>query len=163
MDFPTIDAAAATSPRRLTVMSEACSNNPVSLLVGLADSLRMFFDECAVQVGLTPAQGHALMAIEGPTRMGDLAAQQTCDPSSVTSMIGRLERDGFVQRVVDPHDARARLVQLSRKGTATRARLATLLARATDVIDGLPAEQRAELAALFAPERAASAADSARR
>ena len=96
-------------------MSEECSNNPVALLVALADRLRTFFDECAVQVGLTPAQGHALMAIEGPTRMGDLAAQQTCDPSSVTSMIGRLERDGFVQRVVDPHDARARLVQLSRK------------------------------------------------
>jgi DNA-binding MarR family transcriptional regulator len=131
-------------------MSEECSNNPVALLVGLADRLRMYFDECAVQVGLTPAQGHALMAIEGPTRMGDLAAQQTCDPSSVTSMIGRLERDGFVQRVVDPHDARARLVQLSRKGATTRTRLAGLLAGASSVIDELPVEHRAALATLFA-------------
>lgn len=144
-------------------MSEECSNNPVALLVALADRLRTFFDECAVQVGLTPAQSHALMAIEGPTRMGDLAAQQTCDPSSVTSMISRLERDGFVQRVVDPHDARARLVQLSRKGTAARTKLAALLAGATDVIDELPNEQRAELAALFAPSQAAAAAEGVRR
>lgn len=144
-------------------MSEECTNNPVALLVALADRLRTFFDECAVQVGLTPAQGHALMAIEGPTRMGDLAAQQTCDPSSVTSMIGRLERDGFVQRVVDPHDARARLVQLSRKGSATRTKLATLLANATSVIDDLPPEQRAALAGLFAGEPAAAAAAGLRR
>jgi len=130
-------------------MSSECERNPFALLIDLADRLRAFFDERAAQVGLTPAQAQALLRIEDPTRMGDLAEQQTCDPSSVTAMITRLEREGFVQRVVDPADARARLVQLSPKGRRTRAKLVALVADATTVVEALPTEQRAALVELF--------------
>lgn len=138
-------------------MASSCEN-PLALLVGLADQLTTYFDECAAKVGLTSAQGHALMTIEGPTRMGDLAQQQTCDPSTVTSMIQRLERDGYVRRTIDPADARARLVQLSAKGSRARGKLEALLAHASSVIDELPAEERAALALLFAPRQVAAEA-----
>ena len=135
-------------------MSSACDQNPFGLLIGLAQRLQDFFDERAAQVGLTPGQAHALMHIEGPTRMGDLAEQQTCDPSTVTAMVQRLERDGYVQRVIDPNDARARLIQLTALGHTTRRQLAALVEEVPTVISDLPAEQRNALAALFAAETA---------
>ena len=116
-------------------MSAGCDQNPFALLIGLAQRLQVFFDERAAQVGLTPGQAHALMHIEGPTRMGDLAEQQTCDPSTVTAMVRRLERDGYVQRVTDPNDARARLVQLTPLGRKARTRLAALVAETPTMID----------------------------
>ncbi|MDP2291963.1 MAG: MarR family winged helix-turn-helix transcriptional regulator [Actinomycetota bacterium] len=130
-------------------MASDCDENPFALLIGLADRLTEFFDRCASAVGLTPAQAQALMHIEEPTRMGDLAHLQTCDPSTATAMVQRLERDGLVVRVIDPHDARARLVQLSPKGRRTRTRLAAMVSDAGSVIDDLPAEQRTALAQLF--------------
>ena len=135
-------------------MSAGCDQNPFALLIGLAERLQVFFDERAAQVGLTPGQAHALMHIEGPTRMGDLAEQQTCDPSTVTAMVQRLERDGYVQRVIDPNDARARLIQLTPLGRRARAKLAMLVDEAPTVIHDLPVDQRVALAALFSAETA---------
>jgi DNA-binding MarR family transcriptional regulator len=132
-------------------MSGSCDHDPFALLIGLAERLQAFFDQQAAQVGLTPGQAHALIRIEGPTRMGDLAEQQTCDPSTVTAMVQRLERDGYVHRVIDPNDARARLVQLTPHGERTRSRLVALVADSTSVIEELPSDRRAALAALFAP------------
>lgn len=149
MDHPTIAPRATGFCRTIQRMASDCDENPFAMLIGLADRLTSFFDQCATAVGLTSAQAQALMRIEEPTRMGDLAQQQTCDPSTVTAMVQRLERDGFVVRVIDPHDARARLVQLSPKGRRARARLATMVGDAGSVIDDLPAEHRTALAALF--------------
>ena len=135
-------------------MSTGCEQNPFALLIGLAQRLQVFFDERAARVGLTPGQAHALMHIEGPTRMGDLAEQQTCDPSTVTAMVQRLERDGYVQRVIDPNDARARLVQLTTLGRRARTKLAALLDDTPTVIAAMPTDQRRALAALFSAEAA---------
>jgi DNA-binding MarR family transcriptional regulator len=133
-------------------MSSCCEQNPFALLIDLAERLRMFFDAAAERVGLTSAQAHVLMRLEQPTRMGDLAEAKTCDPSSVTAMVRRLERDGLVQRVVDPTDARARLVQLTASGERARSGLAEAAAHADDVIRELPEEHRSALAALFAAD-----------
>jgi DNA-binding MarR family transcriptional regulator len=152
MDTPTIDAKQRCFSRTVGDMSASCEQNPFALLIDLAERLRAFFDAAAERVGLTGAQAHVLMRLEAPTRMGDLAEAKTCDPSSVTAMVRRLERDGLVQRVVDPTDARARLVQLTPAGVRARADLAEAAAHADDVILQLPEEHRSALAALFAAD-----------
>jgi DNA-binding MarR family transcriptional regulator len=69
-------------------------------------------------------------------------------------MVQRLERDGYVQRVIDPNDARARLIQLTSLGRRARAKLAMLVDEAPTVIHDLPVDQRVALAALFSAETA---------
>jgi DNA-binding MarR family transcriptional regulator len=131
-------------------MSASCENSPLAMLVTLADQLRLRFEEAAASVGLTPAQAEIITKIEGQTRMGDLAQQKVCDPSSVTTMVRRLERDGVVVRIIDPNDARARLVQLTPNGRQLRERFLERVGDGAAVIDALSDKQRAALAGLFA-------------
>lgn len=94
----------------------------VGLILGLAERLRAHLDLAADAVGLTAQQAELLMRIDAPTRMSDLADQRVCDPSSITGLVQRLERDGFVSRTVDPRDGRVRIVRLTPKGRRARLR-----------------------------------------
>ena len=131
-------------------MSNSCESSPLALLMGVAERLRVLLESIAVDLGLTPAQAQILAQLETPRRMGDIAQQQTCDPSSVTTMMQRLERDGLVERVVDPKDSRARLVKLTAKGRRRRTQFMGRVGDGRAVLDDLPDDQRAALAALFA-------------
>lgn len=133
-------------------MTSSCDSNPFALLIGLAERLRVFFDACAAEVGLTAPQAQVLLHLDEPRRITELASANSCDPSSASTMIQRLERDGLVVRVVDPADARARLVELSPAGRRARQRLQDLVAGADEVVAGLPEEQRSALAAMFAAD-----------
>ncbi|GGT03656.1 hypothetical protein GCM10010156_71910 [Planobispora rosea] len=68
---------------------------------------------------ITLAQGRVLQRIgwEG-TRMTDLAEQARVTKQTATFLIGQLERAGYVERVPDPSDARARLVRIAARGRA---------------------------------------------
>ena len=74
---------------------------------------------------LTPAQGRIAARI-GPrgTRLTDLAAQALVTKQTAGHLVDQLARSGYVERVPDPTDARARLVR-----TAERGRAAVALAR----------------------------------
>ncbi len=82
----------------------------------------------------------------GPRRITELAASEAIAQPSVTTLVGRLERDGLVHRAPDPADARAVLVHLTDAG---RARLAAMRAGRAAVLDerlrALTAEQREHL------------------
>ena len=47
--------------------------------------------------------------------MGELARRARLSKQTMTSMIGRLERDGLVDRRADPSDARASLIFLTER------------------------------------------------
>jgi DNA-binding MarR family transcriptional regulator len=83
---------------------------------------------------------------EGPRRITDLAASEAVAQPTVTTLVGRLERDGLVQRAADPADARAVLVHLTEAG---RERLAHRRAARAAVLDerlrGLTDDDRARL------------------
>jgi DNA-binding MarR family transcriptional regulator len=66
---------------------------------------------------LTLAQGRIAARI-GPngTRLSELAEQAQVAKQTATALVDRLERAGYVERVVDPADARARLVRFAPKG-----------------------------------------------
>jgi MarR family transcriptional regulator, organic hydroperoxide resistance regulator len=138
-------------------MSEFCEHNPLGLLMEVAERVHSFMESVATDLGLTLAQARVLAQLDEPRRIGDIAQQQTCDPSSATTMMHRLERDGLVRRVIDPKDARARLVQLTPKGRRRRTAFLSKIGDGGDVLDALPDNQRTALAALFGTPRSPKA------
>jgi len=70
--------------------------------------------------GITPSQSSALARIEsdGPVRLGTLAELEGTTPATMSRVIDSLADLGLIERVTDPLDGRARLVQLSPEGGA---------------------------------------------
>jgi DNA-binding MarR family transcriptional regulator len=58
----------------------------------------------------------------GPLRVGEIAARMQVVGPHVTRLLHDLERADLVQRVVDPNDQRARLIELTDKGAAAAGR-----------------------------------------
>ena len=79
---------------------------------------------------LSIAQGRIAARI-GPagTRVTDLAEQAGVTKQTAGYLVDQLERAGYVRRVPDPTDARARLVQIADRGLAVRE-----IARATEAV-----------------------------
>ncbi|WP_448638366.1 MarR family winged helix-turn-helix transcriptional regulator [Geodermatophilus sp. URMC 63] len=66
---------------------------------------------------ITLAQGRIAARIGPPgTRLTDLAAQALVTKQTAGHLVDQLERAGYVRRVPDPSDARARLVQMAPRG-----------------------------------------------
>lgn len=67
--------------------------------------------------GLTPNDARALFTLgEGDKPMGALAKEWTCDPSTATWLVDRLERAGLAERVASAADRRVKLVRATPKG-----------------------------------------------
>lgn len=65
----------------------------------------------------TPAMARVAARIgEQGSRVTDLAEQARITKQSASALVDQLERAGYVQRVADPADARARLVVLAERG-----------------------------------------------
>ena len=65
----------------------------------------------------TPAQARVFQRIApGGSRLTDLAAQAGITKQSAGFLVDQLERAGYVERVPDPADRRARLVRVAERG-----------------------------------------------
>src|SRR5947209_10506423 len=60
---------------------------------------------------------------DGPTRLTELAAATGVSQPAMTQLVGRMEREGLVVRLMDPADARATLVDITAAGRAVRSQL----------------------------------------
>ena len=90
----------------------------------LADLAAAGFDD------VTVAQARVLARVSSKgTRVTDLAEQTRVTKQTVTFIVDQLERAGYVRRVLDPVDARARLVAFADRGLA-----AQKVARRTEVV-----------------------------
>ncbi len=77
----------------------------------LAELAAVGFDD------ITPAQGRIAARIApGGTRLTALAEQALVTKQTAGYLVDQLERGGYVRRVPDPTDARARLVQMADRG-----------------------------------------------
>jgi DNA-binding MarR family transcriptional regulator len=65
----------------------------------------------------------ATLADDGPTRVTELASATGVSQPAMTQLVGRMEREGFMVRLIDPDDARATLVDLTDAGRALRGEL----------------------------------------
>lgn len=125
--------------------SEPLNLGLLCFLAGRAMETRVL--DAAARAGfddLTAAQGRvfARIAPEG-SRVGALAEQARITKQTAGFLVDQLERAGYVHRVVDPSDGRARLVRI-----AARGRRAVEVARATE------AEVEAEWTAHLGPRAA---------
>jgi DNA-binding MarR family transcriptional regulator len=68
--------------------------------------------------GMTPSRMTALavLAAEGPLRMGELAARLGISAPTVSRLVEHLVESGFLERVTDEDDHRATRVRLSAEG-----------------------------------------------
>ena len=70
--------------------------------------------------GLTGPQARTIGYIEAHEERGitarEIAETFGTTPASVSSLIGGLERGGYVERTTDPHDARSKLLRVLPKG-----------------------------------------------
>jgi len=99
----------------------------------LADELR--------DLGIGQAEAHvlALLRGEGPLPVYSLVAAFGHRPSTLTSVLSRLERRGFVDRRINPADRRSFLIGLTAAGTAAADRVtAAVSAFEASVSAGLP-------------------------
>jgi len=66
---------------------------------------------------ITPAQARVFQRIAPDgSRLTDLAAQAGITKQSAGFLVDQLERAGYVERVLDPADGRARLVRVAERG-----------------------------------------------
>ena len=83
---------------------------------------------------------------EGPTRLTELASATGVSQPAMTQLVGRMEREGFVVRLIDPDDARATLVDLTDAGRALRGELLeSVHERLAELLDTLSPDEEATL------------------
>jgi DNA-binding MarR family transcriptional regulator len=100
------------------------------------------------ELSRTAASVLATLRDLGPRRITDLAEREAVAQPTVTTLVGRLERDGYVERRPDPDDARAVLVHLTAEG----------LTRLNEMRAAREALLQTRLDALTEPEREVLAA-----
>jgi MarR family transcriptional regulator for hemolysin len=70
-------------------------------------------------VGLSAAKYYVLSQLaesREPVALRELAQEQQCVPSNMTTLIDRLEADGLVRRIDDPTDRRSKRAELTDLG-----------------------------------------------
>lgn len=95
----------------------------------------------------TPAQARVFQRIApGGSRLTDLAEQAQITKQSAGFLVDQLERAGYVERVPDPTDARARLVRVAARGAQAIPQAARIVAEVeAEWADHLGAERLARL------------------
>jgi DNA-binding MarR family transcriptional regulator len=104
--------------------------------------------EAAAESRLSPTQIHTVMWLgnDGPLTMGDLARRGGITEKTITGVIDRLERDGYVHRERDLADRRVVRVVLTEKGaTEFREMRAVMEQRFRIFLGFLDAEDRQAL------------------
>lgn len=85
------------------------------LLVDIARMQRNEFDRRITDLGLTPAEARTLsnVARSGPVRQSVLAEHIGVEAMTLSACLDRLQDQGLVNRVADPSDRRAKLVDIT--------------------------------------------------
>ncbi len=114
----------------------------------VARTLRHRSKESLAPWDITPSQSRAVMTLarHGTVRLSALSEHLRIAPRSVTEVVDGLQERGLVDRLPDPHDRRATLVQLTDRGTELAS--AIRAARAADAegfFGALSAADRADL------------------
>lgn len=93
-------------------------------LINGARAVEQRLEAALAQVGLSLAKFGALThLVEAgePLSLGECAKRMTCVRSNITQLMDRLEADGLVKRVQDPHDRRAVRAEVTKVGAQRQA------------------------------------------
>lgn len=118
------------------------------MLVAIAEQAKADFAEIVAPFGLPVHLARAVLMLETPAPMRDLADQLACDRSYVTNLADQLEDRGLVERVPG-EDRRVKLLSLTKSGLALRAEISSAIAERSMVLQRLTDSQRKALAPLL--------------
>jgi DNA-binding MarR family transcriptional regulator len=110
------------------------------------------FHDAAAAVGLPhPGSLKALLLLEpdDPPPMRALAEQMHCDASYMTGLVDALEDLGYVERRPSASDRRVKLVQLTRRGVAAKAKALDVISTPPKVMERLSDTEARNLARLL--------------
>jgi DNA-binding MarR family transcriptional regulator len=118
---------------------------------GIAEALKvgatLMLRHLARGTSLTSINVLAALAAEGPCRLTALATATGIAQPAMTQLVGRMDREGLVVRLIDPEDGRATLVAITDAGRALRsARHQSAHERMAELLDRLSADDQATLA-----------------
>ena len=125
---------------------------PTSLIVELARLIREDFGERGEHLDLTQSQWRALYQISHHPGISQvkLAEKLEVHPVSVTQLVDRLVKSGWVIREPDPMDRRAVRLQLTNECIPLLEEMdAIAIATREVVLDGVTDEERAQLEVLL--------------
>jgi DNA-binding MarR family transcriptional regulator len=126
------------------------------LFWSVARRLRHQSHETLQPLGITPGQARALsvLARHGTMRPSELSEHLKIAPRSTTEVVDGLEERGLVERLPDPADRRATLVELTGTGSTIAEKIrAERGAQGERFFAALPPGDRAELARILAELR----------
>ncbi len=108
-------------------------------------SRRLRAEDEALGLSASRLSALAVLAVEGPMRIGDLAQAERVEPPTMTRLVDAMERDGHVVRSPDPTDRRAVLVRATRgvPGRMRRARARRMKALSQGLATLTPPQLRA--------------------
>ena len=91
--------------------------------------ISLYLEPKCAALGISPAEGHLLsyLASYAPCSIAEIIRVFGTRPSTMTSMLERLETDGFVKRETDPDDRRSVRVVLTQEGRAVAVRINRLV------------------------------------
>jgi DNA-binding MarR family transcriptional regulator len=116
-----------------------------TLLRRLFAEQRRRFLLAAAEARLQPAQAGALLQLEEPLPMHELANLLGCDSSNVTGLIDRLQTRGLVERRPSVDDRRVRHVVLTPAGRRLRQELLDTVGRPMGGFERLSDAQQRQL------------------
>ncbi|MGA2924887.1 MAG: MarR family transcriptional regulator [Solirubrobacteraceae bacterium] len=119
------------------------------LLRTLLGRHRRRFLIAAAELHLHAAQAGALLQLETPLPMRELADLLVCDTSNVTGLVDRLEARGLVVRQVSAQDRRVKLLVLTAAGRRLRAQLLQRIGRAPEGLQRLSVSEQQALCELL--------------
>ena len=120
------------------------------LLWELVGNLRAHTTAVAAEVGLSPGQLRALVTLQAPAPMRELATRMACDPSNVTGLVDGLERRGLVARHPHPDDRRVKQLVFTDEGEQLRRTLRDRLYAHSLGINDLSEQDQRQLRDLLA-------------
>jgi DNA-binding MarR family transcriptional regulator len=93
---------------------------------------------------MSPAEAHAITVLRtGGLHQGVLGERIGLAKSSMSRLVDGLERRGWVTRVPDPHDGRARILELTDKGHDVAGEVVRRRAdRLSALLEHVPADRR---------------------
>ncbi len=104
--------------------AEAARIRQLLKLLSRRRSLRDPIAASCEEIDLTPVQIHLLLVLgDGALTMGELARRVAVTEKTITGIVDRLERDGFVRRERDPADRRVVHVALAPAGASLSSRI----------------------------------------
>lgn len=109
------------------------------------------------ELGLTWMQGMALISLDEPRPMSELAVRMHCDSSNITGIADRLTALGLAERRPSADDRRVKTLELTAKGKRLRAKVADRMGEPPVGFASLSESETQQLATLLAKVADASA------